>query len=159
MRLSALPECSLALMHASMMAWAISSMDSEAIPSSRARLPVARAAAISMSGIIGSVSSICRSAVAVMSAFSRSAGSEREKESGHRLDPGGDAAQEVQRNERVGVERQHARQDRVGRKDGFEPGSAGLRDVVHGCPPCSSGLPLRNATATAFRPAQNLLTV
>src|SRR5256885_853230 len=105
MRLSALPECSRELMHASMMAWAISSMASELIPISRARLPAARAAAISMSGTMGRVRSICRSAVVVIARKScRTVDSKGEKESGHGLDPVRDLSQliEGEQNERVG---------------------------------------------------------
>src|SRR5688572_31565532 len=86
-------------------------MDSELIPSSRARLPAARAAAISMSGTIGSVSSICRSAVAVMEGCS-SAGptSEGEEEGGSGLDPLRDPAEAIQRQKRDRIHGQHARQ-------------------------------------------------
>ena len=57
-------------MQASMTACIISSTLSELIPISRARFPTARAAAISMSGTIGRVNSICRSAVVVISSKS-----------------------------------------------------------------------------------------
>src|SRR5512140_3788911 len=95
MRLSAQPECSRALMQASMMACVISSMRSELMPSSRARLPAARAAAISMSGTIGRVSSICLAALEVI-ARGFPAELKREEEGHGRLDPGGDPAEALE---------------------------------------------------------------
>src|SRR5215212_308841 len=132
MRLSALPECSRELMHASMIACAISSMASELIPSSRARLPAARAAAISMSGTMGRVRSICRSAVVVMARKSwPETDSEGEKESGGGLDPVRDATHlvESQQGERIGG--QDGGQQVTGRKHRFELGGAGVCEVVH----------------------------
>src|SRR5688572_27537891 len=98
-------------------------MASDGMPSSRARLPAARAAAISISGTIGSVSSICRSAVAVMSRFSSAIGRlEGEKQRGGGLDPLRDSAELVERQKRDGVDGQHAGEDVAGRERGFEPG-------------------------------------
>src|SRR5689334_21685078 len=108
MRLSAQPECSRALMHASMIACVISSTFSELIPISRARLPAARAAAISMSGTMGRLSSIWRSAVGIIAETSWSKRtSEREKERGDGLDPVGEGAQTVERDQRQRVHPQH----------------------------------------------------
>src|SRR5215218_994732 len=122
MRRSSLPECSRALMQASIMACAISSMLSEAMPSSRARLLAARAAAISMSGTIGSVSSICRSAVAFIrrASFSPAMGLEGEEQAYGGLDPLRDAAEAVERHQRQRVEREHRGQHVVGRYGGLE---------------------------------------
>src|SRR5688500_12011628 len=128
-------------MHASIMACAISSMLSDAIPSSRARLPAARAAAISISGIIGSVSSICRSAVAVM-AWSSSGSLRRlegEEERGGGLEPLWDATDLVERQQGDRIDREHGRQNVGGGECGFDPGRASLGDVVHGVPPDWSG--------------------
>src|ERR1051325_10605517 len=142
MRLSAQPECSRALMQASMMACVISSMRSELIPNSRARLPAARAAAISISGTIGSVSSICLSANEVIAkAFPDDSESEKESNSG--LDPGRNSAEALERQQSEGVHRQQHRQP--GRCDGE---CAGLSDVGHGLPLLSTGGPKSNATAT-----------
>src|SRR6185436_3302675 len=149
MRRSWLPECSRALMHASIIACAISSMDSDGIPSSRARLPAARAAAISMSGTIGSVSSICRSGLAVINDWSsKRLVSKREEQGGGGADPLRDPAEAVERQQRDGIHGQHAGQHVIGRKHRFELGGGGLHERFHGLPPLLSGLPLSNATAT-----------
>src|SRR5688572_289457 len=132
-------------------------MLSDAIPSSRARLPAARAAAISISGIMGSVSSICRSAVAVMTNTSSMMlrRLEREEKRCRGLHPLRDAADLVQRQQHDGVHRQHGGQNVSGRKSGFDPG--GTRNVVHGVPPLLSGPHLSNATATRYRSVESLL--
>src|ERR1700682_4085660 len=119
MRLSAQPECSRALMQASMIACVSSSTLSGLMPISRAKLPAARAAAISISSTIGSVSSICRSAVAVIEPVSSAAILKGEEESHGRLDPARDTAQLLE-GEKHGK--------RAGQRDG---GGAGLSDVVH----------------------------
>src|SRR5436190_12531285 len=106
MRLSAQPECSRALMQASMIACVISSIFSELMPSSRARFPAARAAAISISATIGRVSSICRSAVEVISRGSCRKSSKGEEECGRGLDPVGDPAQLVDREKCEGIDGQ-----------------------------------------------------
>src|SRR4051794_36277075 len=158
MRLSMLPECSRALMHASMIACVISSTWSDGMPSSLARLPAARAAAISMSGTIGSVSSICRSAVAVICESSHAARRLKLKEQGGgRLDPARDSSEAVERKECHCVQGEKRRQDISCGERCFEPGAAGLRDVVHGCPPHWSRPHLSNATATREGPARILL--
>src|ERR1700682_525425 len=127
MRLSAQPECSRALMQASMIACVSSSTLSGLMPISRAKLPAARAAAISISSTIGSVSSICRSAVAVIEPVSSAAISQGEEESHGRLDPARDPPQLLEGEERARVQRQKHRK-RAGQRDG---GGAGLSDVVH----------------------------
>src|SRR5688572_3434009 len=135
-------------------------MLSDAIPSSRARLPAARAAAISISGIMGSVSSICRSAVAVMTGTSSTMlrRLEREEKRGRGLHPLRNATDLIERQQRDGVDRQHRGQNVGGRKSGFDPGGAGLRNVVHGVPPQLSGPRLSNATATRYRSVESLLS-
>src|ERR1044071_5471200 len=159
MRRSWLPECSRALMQASIIACAISSMDSDGIPSSRARLPAARAAAISMSGTIGSVNSICRSGLAVINGrSSRSLFSKGEEQGRGGANPLRDPAETVERQESDRVHGQQGRQHVAGRKRRFELGDAGLREVVHGLPPLLSGLSLSNATATRARSALCLLS-
>src|ERR1051325_4328481 len=133
MRRSWLPECSRALMHASIIAVALSSIDSDRIPSSRARFPAARAAAISMSGTIGSVSSICRSGLAVINVRSSVRLFSKGKEQrGGGADPLRDPAEAVERQESDRVHGQHGGQHIRGRKRRFELAGGGARDVVHG---------------------------
>src|SRR4051794_24930355 len=146
MRLSTLPECSRALMHASMIACVISSTISVDMPSSRARLPAARAAAISMSGTMGSVSSICRSAAAVMARISSGGELKGQEDSGGGLDPDRDAAELFERQQREGVDCQNGRKGPARRQGRLEFGDAGLSDVVHGCP-LVSGHPKSNPAA------------
>src|SRR5256885_500137 len=110
MRLSAQPECSRALMQASMTAWVISSTCSELIPISRARLATARAAAISMSGTIGRVNSICRSAVAVIGKPCGENASEGQEHGHSRFDPGRDLSEAVEGQKRERIDRQQHRQ-------------------------------------------------
>src|ERR1700682_924339 len=111
MRLSAQPECSRALMVASMMAWVNSWTRSGLIPISRAKFAAARAAAISISSTIGRVSSICRSAVAVIEAMSsRAAALKGEKKRDCGLDPGRDTTELFHREERAGVHGQNHRE-------------------------------------------------
>src|SRR5258706_11481183 len=130
MRLSAEWECSRALMQASMMAWVSSSTRSGLIPISRAKLPAARAAAISISSTMGRVSSICRSAVAVIEPVSsRAASLKGEKECNRGLDPGRNATELLQSEERAGVDSQNHRK-RAGERDGVGAG-AGLCNVAH----------------------------
>src|SRR5581483_5525504 len=157
MRLSALRECSQALMQASMIAEVISSTSSVDRPSSRAMLPAARAAAISMSGTMGSVSSICRSAVAVMAQSSSSDELEGEEDGGGGLDPGRNAADLVEGEKRERVHGQDPRQSPAHREGGFDVGVALRCDVVHGCP-LLSGHPKSNPTATAARSLATLVT-
>src|ERR1051325_2076846 len=145
MRLSAQPECSRALMQASMMACVISSTRSPDIPSSRARLPAARAAAISMSGTIGSVSSICLSAAAVIATGILAARSKSQEESNGGFDPGGDPAETLEREQGEGVHRQQHGQHGGSCGEGV---CAGLGDVVHGLPLRSTGGAKSNAVAT-----------
>src|SRR3954454_2603466 len=134
MRLSTLPECSRALMHASMIACVISSTISVDMPSSRARLPAARAAAISMSGTMGSISSICRSAAAVMARISSGDRLKGQEDGGGGLDPGRDSAELVERQQREGVHRENGGKCPGRRQDRLEFGDAGLSGCVHGCP-------------------------
>src|SRR3954451_16431667 len=94
-------------MQASTMAWVISSIVSLLMPSSRARLAAARAAAISMSSTIGRVSSICRSAVEVIASFCVETRRSKGEEHGNRgLDPLRNAAEALERQEREGVDAQ-----------------------------------------------------
>src|SRR2546425_237290 len=145
MRLSAQPECSRALMQASMTACIISSICSVLIPILRARLPTARAAAISMSGTIGSVNSICRSAVAVIRLGSCGGdASEGEKEGNGRFDPGRNLTETIEGQEGKGVDGQQHGQS-VGRSARKCVAAACFCDVVHGEPPRVSGHPYRNA--------------
>src|ERR1043166_7743791 len=131
MRLSAQPECSRALMQASMMACVISSIFSALMPSSRARLPAARAAAISMSATIGRVSSICRSAVCVIGEeSSANRFSKGEEEGGHGLDPVGNLAKLLQRHQRQRVHPQQRRNENLRGEQCVELAAAGLCDVV-----------------------------
>src|SRR6266550_960723 len=144
MRLSAQPECSLALIQASMIACVISSIFSELIPNSRARLPAARAAAISISATIGRVSSICRSAVVVISEESSATRSKAEEQRHRGLDPVGDAAQLLDGKQSERIDRQqHGKRVLDGNGVG-----AGFGDAFHGVPPQVSGPPKSNATAT-----------
>src|ERR1051326_3906164 len=113
MRLSAQPACPRALMHASMIACVISSTFSLLMPSSRARLPAARAAAISMSATIGSVSSICRSAACAISGKSSKRASKGKEQRGGGLDPVGDAAELLQREQRQRVHAEHCGDDEL----------------------------------------------
>src|SRR5438094_3419705 len=77
------------------------------MPSSRPRFAAARAAAISISATMGSVSSICRAAVEVTRALAKLKG----KEEGHRgLDPVGDSAEALEGEQRGGVDSQDHRQ-------------------------------------------------
>src|SRR6266550_6664367 len=152
MRLSAQPECSRALMQASMTACVISSTCSELIPISRARLATARAAAISMSGTIGRVNSICRSAVAVIGTSCRENRSEGQEHGYSRFDPGRDLSETVEGQKREGIDRQHHGKS-VGRSVCQCVAAGCFCDVVHGGPPRVSGHPYRNATATLRRPS------
>src|SRR6266481_638135 len=100
-----------------------------------------------MSGTMGRVSSIRRSAVAVIASESFAEQLKGEKQGGDRLDPVRDAAELLKREEREGIGRQDGRQHVGGRERGFD--LAGLcGEVVHGCPPLLSGPPLSNRTAT-----------
>src|SRR6185369_6619024 len=157
MRLSTLPECSRALMHASMIACVISSTWSVGIPSSRARLPAARAAAISMSGTMGSVSSICRSAAAVMARISSGDELKGQENGGGGLDPVRDPAELVERQQRTGVGREDGWQCPARRQNGLDLGDAGLSDVVHGCPLWSDH-PKSNPAATPATSLASLVT-
>src|SRR5205809_5698947 len=151
MRLSAQPECSRALMHASTTACIISSTCSLLMPISRARLPNARAAAISMSGTIGSVNSICRSAVAVIRMEScGSDASEGEEKGNGRFDPGRNLTEAIEGQEGKGVDgQQHGQSVRSG--VGKCGAASCFGDVVHDDPPRVSGHPYRNATATGLQ--------
>src|SRR3954453_14077059 len=111
MRLSALPQGARSLRQAPMMACVISSMLSELMPTSRARLPAARAAAISMSGTMGRVRSICRSAVVVIARKScRTMDSKGKEESGGSLHPVRDLPQLIESEQNEGVGGQDGRQ-------------------------------------------------
>src|SRR5436305_4240369 len=119
-------------MQASMMACVISSILSLDMPSSRAMLAAARAAAISMSSTIGRVSSIVRSAVEVIAPESsfwltgmRSKG---EEQSHRRLDPLGNAAQLLDGQQGEGV----GGQDHGQRGGDLDALAAGFGDAFHG---------------------------
>src|SRR5437763_13876597 len=144
--------------HAAMMACVISSILSLLMPSSRAMLAAARAAAISMSSTIGRVSSIVRSAVEVIAPVSsfwldgrRSKG---EEQSDRGLDPLRHAAELIDGQQGEGVGRQDHGQC-CGELDGL---AAGFGDAFHGVPPHVSGPPLSNATATRTASPFLLLT-
>src|SRR5574342_170546 len=119
-------------MHASMMACAISSIFSALMPSSRARLPAARAAAISMSGTIGRVSSICRSAVMVIQiSWGPGTVSEREEEGGSGLDPARNSDEAIDREQRDRVHRQHRRKQIRRRHERFGFAAGFCCEIVH----------------------------
>src|SRR4051812_43405112 len=98
------------------------------MPSSRARLPAARAAAISMSSTIGSVSSICRPAVCAISEKS-SARSKGEEKGGCGLDPVGNAAELPEGEQGQRVHTEHRGDEDLRREKRFELAAAGLCDV------------------------------
>src|ERR1700719_2670064 len=148
MRLSAQPECSRALMQASMTACVISSTCSELIPISRARLATARAAAISMSGTIGRVNSICRSAVAVIGVKSCRKNRLEGQEHGYSgLDPGRNLSESIEGEECERVNRQQHWKG-VRRSVGKCVAAGCFCDVVHGGPSRGSRHLYRNAAAT-----------
>src|SRR5213593_498092 len=146
-------------MQASTMACVISSILSLLMPSSRAMLAAARAAAISMSSTIGRVSSIVRSAVEVIAPVSslvlNRARSKGEEQCDRRLDPLRHAAEALDGQQREGVGRQQHGQ-RGGELDSGV--GAGFGDALHGFPPHVSGSPLSNATATRSTSAVFVLT-
>src|SRR5437867_2356123 len=159
MRLSAQPECSRALIQASITACIISSMCSELMPISRARFPSARAAAISMSSTIGRVNSICRSAVVVIRSKScRRERSERQEKGNRGFDPGRNLPQTFERQEGKGVDCQH-HWESVGGSGGKCVAAGCFCDIVHDDPPRVSGHPYRNRTATRFSPSNPTLSL
>src|ERR1043166_7109412 len=112
------------------------------MPSSRPRFPAARAAAISISGSIGRVSSICRAAVEVTR--TPLATLKGKEESNRGFDLGGDAAEALEREQRGGVDGQDHRQHCRDR----HCLAAGLCVAFHGCPLVRFGGLQSNATAT-----------
>src|SRR5436853_34036 len=93
---------------------------------------------------IGSVSSICRSAVVVISEESSTTRLKAEEQCHRGLDPFGDAAELLDGEQGEGVDgQQHGKRVLDGNGVG-----AGLSDAFHGVPPQLSGPTKSNATAT-----------
>src|SRR5512141_790158 len=105
MRWSEQHACSRALMHASTMACATSSISSLSMPSSRARSPAAFTTAISMSGTNGKVSSIVR----CTTSFIPPSGSELQEQIRRDLDPVRDPFTNFQSEENHRVQYQKSR--------------------------------------------------
>src|SRR5215813_11971254 len=97
-----------------------------------------------MSATIGRVSSICRSAVVVISEDSLTRRSKAEEQRHRGLDPVGDAAQLPDGEQSKGIGRQQHGKHVLGGNGG----GAGVGDAFHGVPPQVSGPPKSNATAT-----------